>query len=292
MGHLRWYLQEVGTNDMTREKLLIFDFNNLLHRSIHAYAGLSHEGVPTSGIFGFIVIFCHQINLHRPDKVLVCTDSPPYSRKDLFPEYKEDRKPLEEDMKIILKMNGGFCEDFLDLLGVTLWKEEGQEADDLIAIAADEHSSEGKEIVIVSNDDDLFTLFKYPRITLQRGKNTYTREMYLAEYPNMSAKKWVEVQAMAGSHNGVPGVKGIGVKTAIKILDHPDKITDNIKQKVADNKDRIELFKKIIKLPYDPSIEPCEITTADFDLRDVINKVAEWGITFQNNFSEAIESLK
>lgn len=271
-----------------KNKLLIFDFKNLLHRSMHAYQGLSHNDISTSGIFGFVVLFCNQVNKHQPDDVLFCTDSPPYVKKELYTQYKSDRKKMEPEAYEMLKINNDYCTTFLNTLNITLWEEKGQEADDLIAIAVDEYWNQYNNIVIVSNDDDMFQLFKYPNVVLQRGKNIYAKQDFLAEYPDMNSKLWVIVKALAGTHNGVPGLPRVGMKTALKIINNPSKWAEAM----IEHGDTIELFKRIIKLPFDDSIDACKIEKADFSNRQMINLLAKFGIKYQNNFDSAFDTLK
>lgn len=269
------------------EKLIIFDFNNLLHRSLHAYAGLNHQGVTTSGIYGFISLFCRQINKHKPARVLVCTDSPPYERKKLYPEYKSDRKEIDEEFLKDLKMNADMCKDFLSAINITLWAEKGMEADDLIALAVDEYYTQYKEIVIVSNDDDLYQLFKYPNVALQKGISYYDKNVYQMEYPNTTCSRWIDIQSMAGNHNGVPGIKGVGVKTAIKILDNPEKLEKIRKEHGA----MLDIYKRVIRLPYTYDVAPVAISKACVDIRSLINKLSDWGIKLSSNFEEAMEQI-
>jgi DNA polymerase-1 len=270
-----------------KKTLLVFDFNNLLMRGLSVHPGLEFAGKPTGGFFGFLNQFCSQINNHKPSDVVICNDYPPYLRKELQPEYKADRKPLEPDVYEILKLSRIYCRDFINLLGINLYEEKGHEADDLIAIICDEYSYDYNKIVIISNDSDLYQLFKFPNVYLQKGKVSYSRKDFEKDYPGISIRDWIWIKAMAGTHNGIKGLHRVGDITAIKILKDEDRFSEIKKE----HGELLDLNRRLIKLPFINDIELSEINKPNFSMRKVIMYLSNFGIKFQGNFKNALETL-
>ena len=227
--------------------LLLFDFNNLLMKAISATPDLEFNGKHTGGLYGFLNQICKYINDFEPKKIIVCSDLPPYFRKKEYPQYKANRKPQTPERYELIQTSRKYCKELLEVLGIAFWELEGMEADDLIAIAVDEYTTEFDSIIAVSNDDDLFQLFKYPNFKLQKNKEIWTRKTFESMYP-VSIQDWLTVKALSGSHNGVPGIKGIGLKTALKIVQDDQKL-DNIQKQHGKE---IDQYERLIYLPYIP----------------------------------------
>lgn len=223
---------------------LLFDFSNLLFKGLAVHQDLSFGGKPTGGIYGFITQFSSQVNRFKPSHVFVCGDKSPYFRKELYPEYKGNRKRKDDDFLEIFLYNKSRCTEFLDLLGVELLTGKGFEADDLIASICDRYFSTFEKITIISNDKDLFQLFKYSNVCLQRNKILYGRDDFLEEY-KVLPEEWDWVLAMSGTHNNVKGLYRVGEKTALKIYNDKERLSQVWKE----NKETLDLYRRIIQLP-------------------------------------------
>lgn len=272
------------------ERLMLLDFNNILRRSYHAHSSLSFAGLSTGGIFGFINQLCKHVNLYRPQWVMICSDHPPYKRKEVFKAYKEDRKKVkaEPGQYRDLADNRKLVLEFLELLNLPFWEEPGYEADDLMGFIVQKHRTAFDSIILVSNDDDLFQLLQYPQVSLQRGKgDVYTKETFEAEY-KMDPEDWVMIVALQGSHNGVPGIEGVGPVKAAKIISS----RQSWNKIYSDHKDELDLYMKLARLPYDTELEmPVLRQPARYRERRMSAFFTRLGITMTQIHRDAFERL-
>ncbi|MDP2365300.1 MAG: hypothetical protein Q8M94_16220 [Ignavibacteria bacterium] len=230
--------------------LLVLDFHNMLYRAVHSMPYLTDgKDTYTGGLFGFLTQLTSHVNKHDAEAVIVCTDSPPYKRVELFPAYKERRK-RERDEILYAKVNQSraLCEEMLSVLSIPIWREQGMEADDMIYHACNKFLRYDR-IVVVSNDDDLFQLLESKKIggnviQLDRSGKLYTTIQFKQDYPGVSLRDWLWVLAMAGTHNGVPGIPRIGIKKALAIIAE-DKLQETLKKYP-----QVKLFKRVIELPF------------------------------------------
>lgn len=228
--------------------LLLFDFNNVLYKGVHVCKELTYDGRFTGGLYNMLITVVKRVEETNPDLILFCTDSPPYYRSLDFQGYKGDRKKqVDEELIMRVKESKMYCEELLSLLHIPLLRVNGYEADDLMAGVCEEYEKGWKK-VIVSNDDDLVQLFRYEGVRLMRGNHMYTYENFKEEYPDVSLDTWELVLAMAGTHNGIPGLKKIGIKTAIKIVKDEKRFKKLMLE--GDNYQKVNLWRKLIHLPY------------------------------------------
>lgn len=196
-------------------KLLLVDENNLLFRMLDTHKGLLFNNKRTGGVYGFVTLLAKYINLHKPDRIVVCGDSPPLIRRQEYAGYKESRKKLEPEYFKYIIESRMYVRQFLESMGIQRWEVKGYEADDLIAALTHKHWEDN--VVICSNDDDLFQLLNSTTV-LQRSKDIYTEDMFVKEY-DIDTLSWVIVKSLCGNHNDVkPIKKGIGIKTALKLV--------------------------------------------------------------------------
>jgi len=277
--------------------LLVVDFLNTLIRSVSVNKELEHEGIPTGGIYGFFNQLVKLIHLHQPTHYLICKDKKPYIREVMFPNYKGDRKKKKYDddfdFGYALDTNITLANDLLKQLGLPTWSIQGLEADDLIAFAVETHHEQFDNIIVLSNDTDLNQLLEYENVRLYK-KSKYTQRdgtYGLSEFNeefDVSVDKWVEYTALVGTHNGVPGFKGIGPKTATKILN------DINRREIFKEDNEEELNKKIelITLPfpcYEKKVRMPKVVPMNANYRNVVYLLESLGITFTNKMREAIE---
>lgn len=199
---------------MSGSKLLLIDYSNLMYRNIHALEQLSFEGRKTGGIYGFISTTSRYILRFKPTNIVVCMDKKPYIRSQIYPQYKMDRKASVDQDTI------QFTNRVLDLvfktLGLPVIGISGLEADDIIGFLVQKYSESFDTVTIASNDSDLLQLLE-PNVTIIGTKDKeWTLKSFNAMYPGIKPYQWPIITAMVGSHNGVPGIKGVGIKTALK----------------------------------------------------------------------------
>ena len=267
--------------------LLLFDFNNLLFKAIAVHPGFEYNDIYTGGVYGFINQICKYITEFEPRNVVVCSDNLPYLRKGIYPDYKSGRKKRSPEEYAMIQESRKMCEEFLDIIGIQLWSKKGFEADDLMYIVSEAYSYSFDKIVVVSNDDDLFQLFKIDyNIYLQRSKVLYGMVDFKNEYPDININDWCQIKALSGSHNAVPGIKGIGIKKAIGI------IKDSIKLKEYKEKyEELDLYLKLVTLPY-RNCKAVSLSDFDFNRRHVSNFLSKYRITTTHSMEKAFEILK
>lgn len=266
--------------------LLLFDFNNQLFKAIATQQQLSFAGKFTGGIFGFINQFTKNLKLHQPTSVAVCMDAPPYLRKDFFPEYKADRKKNDLFSPENIKESVEFCNEFLNLLNVPVFKELGHEADDLFAYICKQYHKEFDKIVIVSSDDDLSQLFIYRNVYLQKKDKLYGYSDFVKEY-QIEPDDWYKVTAMSGGHNNLKGIPGIGVVKAIKAL------RENRYSQIYDlNKELMGKYLKLAKIPFEAKFDGLlPLGKTVYNERQLIKFFSRTGITLTGEMIKSLEVL-
>lgn len=202
-----------------RPKLMLVDGNNLLMRSIKAmeHSRLSSDdGVPTAAIHTFIRSFAAQVNDQHPSHLMVCWDGGTSQyRLAIYPDYKGQRESSYEANGDPFDLAWQWC----DLMGVQQVRHEGWEADDLIASAViNDYWDE--EIVILSGDKDFLQLVDDHRVTQVRPKQEghWTRRRVIKEYGVEPEDVPLVLAMMGDASDNIPGIKGVGVKTAAKYI--------------------------------------------------------------------------
>jgi len=246
-------LSMLDGNFMT--KVVAVDHNNLLFRSIHTRKDLSYSGQFTGGVFGYLTSLASALNQTDARRIIVCKDHKPYIRHEMVEErgykgksaYKGNRKPLDKDTLKKFKDSLKLTSRLLKVLGVTVLDKQGFEADDMIANFVDQHWSKYEAIYMMSNDSDLYQLFRHDNFYLLTSKGMYGYRQYHKEY-KIPPEKWYKIGALTGGHNGVGGIVGVGPKTAVKLLAEGKSLSD-IKEEYGDKAKHLKFFAKISKLP-------------------------------------------
>lgn len=233
-----------------KNKTLIIDGNNILHRSYHQYKNMrSSDGIPSSIVFGFPYILHALIKLHKPEKVMVVFDGGrDKARLKLLPDYKKRDKKADFDYEDFLKQKKD-VERILECLGIPFSYKKGLEADDIIWLYARRYSREG-QVVIVSTDKDFVQLIDKNISLWNPWKNErITHLNYHKHYP-FSPEQCVDYLALDGDvSDNIPGYKGVGEKTALKFLNEYGSIENYLNDdKLSDKKIKkdvlVELYKK------------------------------------------------
>lgn len=275
--------EEVALNK--GNNLLIIDWNNLLWRSYHAHASLSFAGHSTSCLYGTVTQLAKYLALFKPKHVVVTDDDPPYFRKELYSNFKAGRSKLDDETYNEFHKSKLDCIEFLKLLDIPLIKEKGLESDDLMASFVQEYHKQFDKIILLSNDDDLYQLLSYPNVLIQKSKILYSIKEFNEEFPGIYVEDFAKLTAMSGSHNGLPGLPGIGRVRASKIL-----TTGGWGAVYSQNKETLDLFMRIIKLPFVEYKTP-SLTQSSFNDRKTTQFLARFGIKFTQNMSNAFEVL-
>lgn len=220
---------------MNTETLFLIDTSSYLFRAYHALPYLSNsKGLPTNVILGFTNMLLKVIREHRPDYVIAVLDSKePTFRAKVFAEYKALRPVTPEDLKVQIP----HVLELIKALGIKTIEKSGYEADDLIATIVEQKKNSGVKIVIVTGDKDMYQLVSENVSILDTMKEVTVTPDGVEKKFGVPPSQISELLALTGdSSDNIPGVRGVGIKTAQKLLNEFGSIenilknVDNIKQ--------------------------------------------------------------
>ena len=242
------------------KKLILVDGNNLMFRRYYAtaYTGnmmKNSKGVPTNALFGFVSMINKIISEEQPTYMAVAFDIGKNFRKEEYDFYKEGRIDTPEELKIQMPI----ARDILDKMGIKHFELAPYEADDIVGTIV-KMTEEDKDFasLIVSSDKDLLQLISDEtevKLLKQSGFIRYNHESFVADY-GIEPIRMIDLKALMGdSSDNIPGVKGIGEKTALKLLQeygslenlylNIDKISGKTKEKLVIDKEMAFISKKI-----------------------------------------------
>jgi DNA polymerase-1 len=199
------------------QRLFLIDASSYIYRAYYAIRHLSNsQGMATNAIYGFTNMLLKVIREHQPERVAVIFDSKgPTFRKDLYPEYKANRSAMPEDLVPQIP----YIKRLVDAFNLPGIEMAGYEADDIIATLAKKFAAKGMQVTVVTGDKDLMQIVSDRVHLLDTMKDKVSGPAEVAERFG-GADKVVDVQALAGdSSDNVPGVPGIGEKTAKALID-------------------------------------------------------------------------
>lgn len=242
-------------------RLLLVDSLGLLYRGHFALLRnplTAPDGTVTSGINHLAVEIFTMSDRYEPDMIAAVFDYPaPSFRKALYEDYKANRPPMPEELRIQTSL----VRNLLVLLGIPVVEHEGLEADDLIASLTYEALRTGREVVIISSDKDMLQLLK-PGVTLCRPGRP-ARELTEKDVPGelgVRADQIIDYLSLTGdSSDNIPGARGIGPKTAVRLIgefgsldgvyDNLDSVTpDSIRRKLLESRGMVDLSRRLVRL--------------------------------------------
>lgn len=245
---------------------LAIDVSNLCYRSFHAFNSnknkLSFRDRPTGVLFGFFRDLIQMSEFHRTDSFVFCFDSKTSVRRELFSEYKIKRiESYEKSTKAEKRALGELREqvrllkdEYLPRLGYgNIYHYEGYEADDLLA--AYSHVTFPEEVLLVSSDKDLYSVLD-PRVQIYDifQKRTLSSQWFFSKY-NLHPKEWVQLKALMGDpSDSIPGVPGIGIKTAQKYLSGTLDANTSAMETIGNHWKKYKLYQKLVRIPFDLSV--------------------------------------
>ncbi len=198
-------------------RLILVDGSGYIFRAYHALPPLTRpDGTAVGAVYGFTTMMFRLREQYARDHLAVIFDASRISfRQDIYPEYKANRPPAPED----LVPQFALVRKATEALGIPAIELEGVEADDVIASYADAAHAQGVEVLIISSDKDLMQLIRPGVAMLDPMKNKAIGEAQVIEKFGVPPEKVIEVQALIGdSVDNVPGVPGIGPKTAAELI--------------------------------------------------------------------------
>ena len=204
-------------------KLMILDGNSIVNRAFYGVRMLTApDGAPTNGVYGFVAILQKLLDEQRPDSVCVAFDvHAPTFRHEAFADYKAQRRPMPDDLVKQMPV----LKDVLDAMGIRRYECAGWEADDILGTAGKKCEDAGWDCLIVTGDKDSFQLitdtthvFHVKSRMGQTETQEYTPEVFRAEY-GFDPAHIVDLKALMGDpSDNIPGVPGVGEKTAMDLI--------------------------------------------------------------------------
>ena len=206
------------------KKLLILDSNSILNRAFYGVRYLSaRDGTPTNAIYGFLNILLKLIKEQEPDYICAAFDvKAPTFRHKQYEGYKAQRKPMPEGLAAQMPL----AKDVLRAMGVTILEKEGYEADDIIGTVA--RLCEESEIscfIATGDKDDLQLTSDKTKVILTVTKSGYNETIIyddkaVKEKYHITPTEFIDVKALMGDpSDNIPGVKGVGEKTAMSLIE-------------------------------------------------------------------------
>lgn len=279
------------------EKLLLIDGNSMLFRAYYAtlYSQKmsTSNGIPTNAIFGFINMLNKAIALIAPDYVFVAWDAGKKTfRHQAYEAYKGTRKPLDQDLIVQFPI----AREYLDAAMISRYETEGYEADDIIGSYAKQSSN--VKVTILTSDRDLLQLVDDHTSVLLMKKGITDMELVdpatFEEKYGLEPLQLIDLKGLMGdTSDNIPGVKGVGEKTAIKLLQsyqsvenvyaHIDEIKGKLQEKLITSKEdafmskqlatiytQVELPYPLDELNYDPDVSALNEFFKKYEMRSMI----------------------
>jgi len=255
--------------------LYLIDGNSYVYRAFFAIKGLTNSrGFPTNAIYGFTNMLLKIIREKKPEGIVVSFDSPaPTERHRMFEAYKAQRPEtpgeLVQQLPHIRKMITAF--------NIKIFEVPGYEADDLLCTIAKKAAKEGANVFIVTSDKDMLQIVDERIKIYDPVKDKVLDEEYVKEKFGVGPGRVTEFMALTGDAvDNIPGVKGIGEKTARELLlsfrdveellNHPEKIKkEKLRALITENTDMVRLSKQLATI--DTSV-PIEVEVNDFAVRE------------------------
>ncbi|HIJ56008.1 MAG TPA: DNA polymerase I [Deltaproteobacteria bacterium] len=276
---------------MKQEKTLyLIDGTAFIHRAYHAIRGLTNsKGLPTNAAFGFTRMLLKLMDDHRPEYAAMIFDAKgPTFRHEIYDAYKANRPPMPEDMAVQIP----YIMDITTGFNLPVFQESGYEADDLIGTFARLAENAGFSVVMVTGDKDFMQLVTEKTVIWDPMKDKTTDAAVIKETFGVSPKQMIDVMGLSGdTADNVPGVPGIGQKTAVDLIqtfgslealyEQAHTITrKKQKENLTAYKDQAVLSKKLVTIdthvpvPFDP--EKFRIMPPDQDTLSALFKTLEF----------------
>jgi DNA polymerase I len=248
-----------------REEIYLIDGSAYIHRAYHAMGGLSNsKGFPTGAVFGFTNMIVKTMRERKPNRIAVVFDAPGKTfRHDQYPDYKANRPSMPDDLRLqIPKIHEIVAAYNLPSLALN-----GYEADDIIATLTHQARQKGWSTIIVSGDKDLTQLVGPDVLMWDPQRDVLYDSRAVEEKFGVPPEKILDLMALMGdSSDNIPGIPGVGQKTASNLLqqfgsldgiiENVDKISrKKLQEAIGTNRDQAFLSKKLASLCFEAPLD-------------------------------------
>ena len=245
------------TKPQSKKTIYLIDASSLFFRAFYALPAMNtSSGLPTQAIYGFLKSIL-KILKFKDKYIVLCFDTKEGSfRNELYPDYKGNRGEIDPDLEVQIP----YIQKVVETLGVYSLQKKGYEADDIIGTLAKQFSKANHSVAVVSNDKDFVQLIDKNIFLYDIQKNIKYNEQKAVQKWGVPPSQMLDYLSLVGdSSDNVPGVKGIGPKGAIKLLQTYKNLKDiykninkiepeSIRKKLLESKDNAFLSQKLIQI--------------------------------------------
>ena len=249
-------------NQEKQNKLVLVDGSSYLFRAFHARLNerlTSPTGFPTQAIYIVINMLRKLIKDEQPDRIAVVFDAKGKTfRNDIYPEYKANRPPMDEELRVQIEP----LHTIIEAMGLPLVVVEGVEADDVIGTMSRQGTEQGYQVLISTGDKDMAQLVN-PSVSLVNTMNNQALdEAGVVEKFQVRAEQIIDYLALMGdSSDNIPGVPKVGPKTAAKwiaeygsldsVMQHADEIGGKVGEYLRESLDFLPMSYDLARIRLD-----------------------------------------
>ena len=289
-------------------KLVLIDGNSILNRAFYGIMGSkmlqSKDGTPTNAVYGFLAILFKILEDIKPEYLVVAFDlKGPTKRHEMYDGYKANRKGMPDELACQMPI----IKEILRAMKIDIVEKQGYEGDDILGTLSVYGEKQGLDVTILSGDRDTFQLatdkvtIRIPRTKMGKTEVEDFNKAKVEEIYNLEPKQLIEVKGLQGdTSDNIPGVPGIGEKTALKLIQEyknienlyklleegkAEDVKGKTRERIIENKDLAFLSKELgtinINAPIEENLE--EFKVEEWDKTEVLKLFKEL------NFNRYIE---
>ena len=229
------------------DKFVLVDGNSIMNRAFYGIMGsrmlTTKDGKYTNAVYGFLAIMFKLLEDVKPKYMAVAFDlKKPTARHKMYEGYKANRKGMPDELAEQMPM----IKEILQAMNIDIVEKEGYEADDVLGTLSRYGEKQGLEVIILSGDRDTFQLatnkvtIRIPHTKAGKSETDEYDEKKIKEKYGLKPKQLIEVKGLQGdTSDNIPGVPGIGEKTALKLIQEYGTI-DNLYKKIEEEKDNLK----------------------------------------------------
>ncbi|MCR4624296.1 MAG: DNA polymerase I [Alphaproteobacteria bacterium] len=275
-----------GENSEKKRLAILVDGSNFIYRAFYALPQLTApDGNPVGAVYGFCSMLISLLGKHESDLFCVALDAGRDTfRREIYPEYKNNRDETPADLKSQFPILIEACRAF----GIPVIETVGYEADDIIATIATKLSRQNYEVRIIASDKDLMQLIDEDIYLFDPIKSKIIKEKEVLEKYGVAPHKMVSLQALMGdSTDNIPGIQGVGPKTAAKLLNQFQSLENiyteienitppKLKEKLINQKEMVKISEKLVTLcrnvPIDKDFSNFKINLNPEEMKNFLDK--------------------
>lgn len=260
--------------------ILGIDFNNMVYGSAYSSPLYNSYGQNVNAIKGFFMKFQTLYENINPDYVLFANDLSRVNtfRRKLYPEYKSQRKPTNEDIIFQIQKTS----ILVSALGFKFLNNQLYEADDILGMVSKWCVDNGHQMIIVSTDKDLYQLINQNVQIYSFVKHEMITEEYLEEHYKLKPSQWIELKMIQGdASDNLSGIKGVGQVTALKLMQEFGSINEvykNLNNFKNGLRDKLILGESCLPLMRELVTIVTDYTKINFDLKQLERKAPDYQV--------------